>query len=532
MHNILTDAEVAHLFELFKDRQNTFIQKVIKALPDLIYVMNLDTHAIIYSSRLIALEIGYSAQAIDAMTHPILDIMHPDDLERFVQHLQDVKSSKPGEVLSIEFRLIRNDGKIAWFIDRNTIFTRNINGIAVTKIGITHEITERKAYEEDLLKHKQVIEQSEILAGSGSWAYDHSSRVFTWSAGMYRLFNLPHGTTVQPSIYKHYSANKDLAVAERTVQAIEEAKAPFEEILHITVDGEIRSLKIKGSPVYGNSSSSRQMIGVDLDITSTEQKERQLKRLNKELGAKNRDIQYLHADLKTFADITATDYQTHFKNIYTAFESLITHEAPKFSNNGKGAVRKIQASLQRMNLLTDDIQAYLHISSGNTKKETVSLDQVVNDVIGSLGNLTAMNVVINKGELGAVRANGHLMHILLRNLIDNAIKFRSEETRTVIDIRCNLKDITRDPDGDTSAERLFKLYIEDNGIGFDPTAGEEIFELFYKNHHNRRLRGSGVGLAVARKIMNIHNGFITAESKPGHGSVFTCYFPVSAADEE
>ena len=83
MYNILTDEEVAQLFLLFKDRQNTFIQKVVRALPDLIYVMNLDTHAIIYSSRMIALEIGYSAKAVDEMAHPILDIMHPHDLERF-----------------------------------------------------------------------------------------------------------------------------------------------------------------------------------------------------------------------------------------------------------------------------------------------------------------------------------------------------------------------------------------------------------------------------------------------------------------
>src|SRR5688572_5080519 len=221
MENILTDGELVKLFSLFKDSQNTFIQKVIKSLPDIIYVMNLDTQAVIYSSRLIALEIGYTAEVVDKLENSILDIMHLEDRDRFIMHLQDVKNSTPGEVVSIEFRLVTPEGKIAWFIDRNSIFTRNISGSALTKIGITHEITNRKEQELALLKNKSIMDISELLAGTGSWEYEKSSESFTWSPGMYALFNLPVGMKVKPSIYKDYSTHNDVTIAERVVNAIE-----------------------------------------------------------------------------------------------------------------------------------------------------------------------------------------------------------------------------------------------------------------------------------------------------------------------
>jgi PAS domain S-box-containing protein len=525
MYNILTDEEVAHLFLLFKDHQNTFIQKVVKALPDLIYVMNLDSQAIIYSSRMIALEIGYSPQQVEAMNHPILDIMHPDDRPRFLQHLQDVKNSTPGQVLPIEFRLIRHNGKIAWFVDRNTIFTRDLNGAAVTKIGITHEITARKEHVEELLKQKKIIEQSEMLAGSGSWAYDRTSGSFTWSAGMYRLFNLALGTAVQPAIYKQFCTDEDFPIAEKIVVAIQDAQFAFEEILHIAVDGQVRTLKIKADPVMDGQPTSPQMVGVDLDITASALKEKQLKQLNKELMAKNRENQYLHSDLKTFAQITATDYQTNFKKIYTSFESILTHEAAAISNRAKGALRKIQGSLQKMNLLTDDIQAYLAITKENSHLSMISLDEMLSHLLADLKDKHDGEVIINVTQLGFVMGDRQLIYVLLRHLIDNAIKFRKQDMPAVITLTSSWEELIKEGSSTRPAKTLLTICIEDNGIGIDSLETEKIFELFYKNHYDRKLRGSGVGLALARKIMNVHSGFITAESTLNTGSRFTCYFP-------
>ena len=520
MYNILTDGEITRLFSIFKDTQETFIQKLYRALPDIIYVLNLDTYGIIYSSRLIPLELGYSAAESQAMEHPILDILHPADKEKFLKHLQIVKSIKAAEVVEIEYRLIRHDGKIAWFIDRDVVFTRKINGEAATKIGITHDITRRKEHEARLIKQAEIISETEVLACSGSWEYEHSSKTFNWSKGMYRLFNLPVGTAVQPGIYNDYAIPGDSHIADRVVNGIEQADAAINEVLRIDVDGQVRHLKIKGAPLKNNQSQEKTIIGVDVDISELEKKEFEMRGLNLELSSKNREVELLHSDLKAFTDISIADIQANLTYLYTAYETILTREAGQFSNNGKGLARKIQGTLQRMNLLTKDVLSYVQIGEGR-KIENVSLDEVVNQVLVEFTDvITADSIHIERNKLGSVEGDLHLVHILLRNLIDNAIKFRKPDTQHVITITS-----THSNNADSLSPDTLKLTIHDNGKGLQPGDDEKIFDLFYKNHYGFKMRGSGLGLAVARKIMSIHDGAISVDNNNiNQGAAFICSF--------
>ena len=516
IHNILTDDELARLFDQFKDSGNTFIQKVVKAVPDTLYVLNLDSLEIIYSSRSIASEMGYSTEEVANLAHPILSIMHPMDKELFLSHLQDVKNSLPSQVLTVEYRLIRHNGKIAWFIDRDTIFTRNTQGVAVTKIGTTHEITKRKELELVRIEHELIMDETEKIADSGSWVYNQTSGSFTWSPGMYRLFNLPQGVKVHPSIYSDYSTEEDQEIANRIVGYIENDYQSFEETLHIAVDGNIRVLRIKAEPLLHKKVEEKKLVGVDLNITLLKEKEEQLKTLNKDLEKKNQHITSLHLDLKTIADITAADYHANIKSVYSSFETIINHEASNLSNNAKAVLRKTQAVLQRMNLLTNDVVSYLSITDLK-KIERISLDAIIDRLIQHLRErMPERSFSIIKQPLGSITGDEDLIYILFRNIIDNAIKFAKQNENPEIYITSEFEK--SEPPG----QGFLAVHIEDKGIGLEET--ENIFNLFYKNHYSRKLRGSGVGLAVARKIMNIHEGRIVAESSPS-GSKFTVYFP-------
>lgn len=519
--NILTDAEISYLFSQFKDTQDTFIQRVIKALPDFVYVMKLDDYSLIYSSGLMTHEIGYSKEEIEQMKHPMLDIMHPADRTKFIEHLDQLKESIPGEVLSIEYRLIRKDGKIAWFIDRNTLFTTT-NKDVLTKIGVTHQITARKEYEQILLKKEKIAQQSEILAQLGSWDYNSTTKMFTWSDGMYILFNLPIGSEVHPSVYKDFCIEEDAHIAERIVDSIEIHNNSLEEILQIKVNGGIKIIKIIGDPVL-DITGSMQFVGVDQDITITERNQEQLKTLNKELTVKNHDIEVMHEDLKTFSEITSSTYHTNLKHIYTAFEAFITSEAMNVSSHGKGALRKIQGSIQKINLLTHDIEQYLSIAIDKSTFRLISLDDILADIIHDLkSKMSFSNITIHKNELGFVTGDLKLITILFRNLLENAIKFRREEGETVISITASVDSVIHDENG----QRNLIVSIEDNGIGIMPEDREQVFDLFFKNHHDRKIKGSGVGLAVVKKIMGIHTGKIYIVSTEKPGIRFILHFPI------
>jgi PAS domain S-box-containing protein len=520
MENILTDKEIVDLFTHFSDTEKNFIQKVVKALPDVLYVMNLDNKTIIYSSRLIALEIGYSVKDVEEMSHPIFDVIHPADRDRFLKHLEEVRSSFDQKVHGIEYRLIKRDGKIAWFSDRNTVFTKDVNGIPHTKIGIVHEITEQKEYEQRLLRKEKIIEQTEALAGTGSWEYDVSSKEFIWSAGMYSLFEMPAGVPVQPSVYLDYCIPSERPIADKIVNAIKDGQNAFDETLHIRSNGGVKSLKIKAEPLQRSNGKYDKIIGTDLDVSVIAKKQDELMALNDALYRMNRDVVSLHTDLKTFSQLTATEYQANLKNIYTSFEMIVIQDAGKLSNSSKALVRKIQSSLQRMNLLTSDIEAYLNISLQESKKEQVDLDRLLLTIVADLQQrILVDDLTINKGEIGTVVGSSNLINILFHKLLDNAIKFRKNDGKIVINISSAVNEL--------AAAKVLAVSIEDNGIGIDASETEKVFELFYKNHYNKKLKGSGVGLAIARKIMELHNGYI--DIGPGtneKGTRVTCYFPL------
>jgi signal transduction histidine kinase len=115
---------------------------------------------------------------------------------------------------------------------------------------------------------------------------------------------------------------------------------------------------------------------------------------------------------------------------------------------------------------------------------------------------------------------------VFKNLIDNAIKFRKTDQPSIINISSSMLDAPESKHGGP-VSKLLAVSIEDNGLGFADEEVEEIFQLFYKNHKERKLKGSGVGLAVAKRIMSVHGGYIAAESKVDLGSKFTCTFITS-----
>ncbi len=127
-----------------------FIQRMASATPDIIFVMDIESKEIIFATRNIAHELGYDHNQILAMENPFTELVHPEDLPRMLAHVDGMKSAGDGEVREIEYRMISSDGKIRWFEDRNTIFKRNKNGTPIQKMGISHDITDRKAADEKI----------------------------------------------------------------------------------------------------------------------------------------------------------------------------------------------------------------------------------------------------------------------------------------------------------------------------------------------------------------------------------------------
>ncbi|RYY58977.1 MAG: PAS domain S-box protein [Chitinophagaceae bacterium] len=270
-----------------------------------------------------------------------------------------------------------------------------------------------------------------------------------------------------------------------------------------------------------------ELVGVMMiahDVSHRIKAEQQLQLLNQQLEKKYRELERASNELSTFTVITSTNIKEPMRHIYTGLEFLVKSEGRQLSDTGKASLRRMQSSLNRMNLLINDILSFSQISNPETTRVAINLKDVVQSVTEKLRNrINELNAELQtSGDWPAINGHRDQVEQLLYHLIDNAIKFQPEGNRPVVTISAS----NTSAKGEGLPGEYVRLSVSDNGIGFTPTDAIRIFSLFEKLH-GHDYRGSGMGLAISRKIMELHDGFILTESTPGVGSVFQCYFPVN-----
>ncbi len=252
------------------------------------------------------------------------------------------------------------------------------------------------------------------------------------------------------------------------------------------------------------------------DVAHRIKAEKQLSRLHAELERKFRQLEKANNDLASFTYVTSQNIKEPIRNIYSSIEMLVRKEAQALSNLSRGNLRKIQASLNKMNLLLDDIVTISHIASHNKSFEKVDLELVFKKVVNDLQpKIIEKNAVIGADSLPVITGSEEMLTYLFEELTDNALKFQLPGTQPRLIISSVL---TRRDD-----ESFHEITFHDNGAGFDAKDADRIFDMFVKLDPSSK--GSGVGLAICKKIADMHDGTITAESIPGNGSTFRCYLP-------
>lgn len=261
------------------------------------------------------------------------------------------------------------------------------------------------------------------------------------------------------------------------------------------------------------------------DITVAKQAEEKIMQLNTALFTKNRRLEALSSELKTFTTIAANDYNETLKHLYNSMEFIINNDARNLSDAGKANIRRAQAAIQKMKLLTDDIISFSKIHS-DEQMVLVDLNELLVVVISGLDEkIKSENALIRSDTLPSVTGYPALLSLLFHHLVNNAIKFRKKELDPVVDIKHSVKKGSEIEHSAALVEVSYHLIsIIDNGIGFDPQEGEKIFTMFYRLHEKGKQKG-GIGLSICKKIMDLHGGFIASECTP-ECTTFKCYFPI------
>lgn len=256
---------------------------------------------------------------------------------------------------------------------------------------------------------------------------------------------------------------------------------------------------------------------------------------NKELAFQNEEKEKRAAELiiankelEAFTYISSHDLQEPLRKIQTLVSIIIDEDGSNLSDSGRYNFGRIQLAANRMQLLIEDLLAFSRINTTERKFEQTNLSEILEEVKTELRDIIEQkHATIEATDLCPANVIGFQFRQLLYNLISNALKF----ART--DLHCHIVVQSRVIKGNQVQNAKLHPYadychisVADNGIGFEPRFSERIFEVFQKLHGKEAYAGTGIGLAIVKKIVENHHGIITATGQLNQGARFDIYLPV------
>lgn len=250
------------------------------------------------------------------------------------------------------------------------------------------------------------------------------------------------------------------------------------------------------------------------DITDVKNYERELKQHIEELNNSNRE-------LEQFAYVASHDLQEPLRKIRAFGDRLISKYMDVIGEDGRNYIERMQNASARMQKLIDDLLTFSRISRTQEPYEPVDFNKVVQEVLNDLEiAIESKQVQVHVGQLPVLHARTGQIRQLFQNLISNAVKFSRDDVQSEIHIDSQVLEKERKPN------KLVRIRVRDNGIGFDEKYADKIFIIFQRLHGKTEYEGTGIGLAICKRIVENHNGSITAYSHPGKGATFEIILPL------
>jgi signal transduction histidine kinase len=289
-----------------------------------------------------------------------------------------------------------------------------------------------------------------------------------------------------------------------------------------------RYTELNGVKLWANATLVRQgknVLAVLEFITKLKDAQRQLEQQNSALARSNESLQ-------SFAYIASHDLQEPLRKIQQFGSILKTQYASALDEQGHSFIDRMDSAAQRMSSLIHDLLSLSRLTSQAPPFHAINLNVIAADVLMDLETVVQdKGAIITIGQLPTIQGDALQLRQLFQNLLSNALKFAKTNTNDSYEsprIQITCQQVS----GNTQSATLpanfrsgYLIKIIDNGIGFDASQAERIFGAFQRLHSRNQYEGTGIGLAIARKVVDNHGGTITAQSSPGQGAIFTIYLP-------
>ena len=254
------------------------------------------------------------------------------------------------------------------------------------------------------------------------------------------------------------------------------------------------------------------------DISERKKLEEELERL---VDERTEALSQSNEELKQFAKIASHDLQEPLRAVQGFANLLLENTRGKLDKDSSEFVDYILDGTKRMQNLIQAVLSHSNIDASESTNQSTKCNLVMEDVLADLSqSIKETKADFEIDDLPEVAVERSHLHQLFLNLVSNALKYRSEERRPHVVVKV-------DSSGD-----MWLFSVRDNGIGFDPKYSDRIFDMFARLHGKTQYSGTGMGLAICKRIVTSHGGTISVESEPGHGSIFLFTLPAVIQDKE
>jgi PAS domain S-box-containing protein len=409
--------------------------------------------------------------------------------------------------------------KEAWVSSKNNYTRYMLRGrtIAANRIMITYmDLTEWEDTKIDLVASQTQLSEALYLANAAQWAFDASTLKYNFNDAFYALY----GTTAEEQNGYEVSMEDfpirfihpdDRAAYYKAVEENNGKENP-PEIMQV----EERGLRPDGKDMYVHSrmrvykdvhGRSLKLLGVTQDITPQRQAQADLTSRAQELARSN-------AELEQFVYVASHDLQEPLRMVASYTELLARRYKEQLDSDADEFIAYAVDGANRMKRLIDDLLSYSRVGTRGKLPQPTNSESAFRHAVANLSlAIEEKKAVVTSGDLPLVLADESQLIQLFQNLIANAIKFQSADLPTV-HVSAEAQD----------HEWIFE--VRDNGIGIDPEYFDRIFLIFQRLHKKDEYPGTGIGLAVCKRIVERHGGRIWVESSPGNGSAFYFTFPI------
>jgi len=514
-------------------RERHLMRTLIDNLPDCIYAKDTDGRkTLINSADLGNLRCQTETEALGKTD---FDFFPREIAEKFWADDQKVIQGEP--VINREEYFLDATGEKRWLLT-SKLPLRDQSGKIIGLVGIGRNITEHKEAEEALARERLLLRT--LIDNLPDFIYAKDKQ------GRFVLNNRAHALNLGEKSPEEMKGKRDFDYFPRDLAAqffadeqniIRTGKPVINQEQYKVNPGDTSGQKrwsITSKVLWrDNQGNVLGTVGVTRDIHEVREVQETLRKNEEKLRQFTTQLERSNRELQDFAYVASHDLQEPLRKIVVFGERLKEKCGEQLDPEAGDCLERMQKAASRMQNLINELLTFSRVTTKAKPFESVDLAKVADDVLSDLeGRIEQVKGRVEVGTLPTIEAEALQMRQLLQNLIGNALKFRRPEVAPMVKVEAQIISGRRPQAGpDEQEEKLCRLTVSDNGIGFDEKYLDRIFNVFQRLHSRNEYEGTGMGLAIARKIAVFHRGDITAKSKPGAGATFIVTLPVAHPKE-